>query len=66
MLRVGVSIYDKVGCPWHNYKHTVELVGKYYANMLFVPLFHHMYPGNKLIFKNVCPQEPTMFMLYVA
>jgi hypothetical protein len=52
--------------PWHNYKHAVELVWKQYANFLFAPLFHHLYPHNKFIIKYPSPQEPTLFMLFVA
>jgi hypothetical protein len=41
-------------------------VWKQYANLLFAPLFHHLYPHNKFIIKYPSPQEPTMFMLFVA
>ena len=63
MLRQNASIWL---APWHNYKHAVELVWKQYANMLFAPLFHNLYPQNKFIIKYPSPQEPTMFMLFVA
>ena len=63
MLRQNASIWL---APWHNYKHAVELVWKQYANMLFAPLFHHLYPHNKFICKYPSPQEPTMFMLFIA
>ncbi len=46
--------------------HAVELVWKQYADMLFAPLFHEVYPHNKFIISYPSPQEPTLFMLLVA
>ena len=63
MLRQNASVWL---APWHNYKHSVELVWKKYANMLFAPLFHTLYPNNKFIIAYPSPQEPTLFMLLVA
>ena len=63
MLRQNASVWL---APWHNYKHGVELVWKQYANMLFAPLFHALYPKNKFIIQYPSPQEPTLFMLLVA
>jgi hypothetical protein len=62
-LRQNASVWL---APWHNYKHAVALVWERYANMLFAPLFHHLYPHNKFIIKYPSPQEPTMIMLLVA
>jgi hypothetical protein len=63
MLRQNASVWL---APWHNYKHGVELVWKRYANMLFAPLFHDLYPKNKFIISYPSPQEPTLFMLLLA
>ena len=63
MLRQNASIWL---APWHNYKHAVELVWKQFANFLFAPLFHELYPNNKFIIKYPSPQEPTMFLLLLA
>jgi hypothetical protein len=63
VLRQNASVWL---APWHNYKHGVELVWKEYANMLFAPLFHALYPKNKFIIKYPSPQEPTLFMLLLA
>ena len=63
MLRLNASIWL---APWHNYKHAVELVWKQFANFLFAPLFHELYPRNKFIIKYPSPQEPTMFLLLLA
>ena len=51
--------------PWHNYKHAVELVWKQYANFVFAPL-SIICTHNKFIIKYPSPQEPTLFMLFVA
>ncbi len=43
-----------------------ELVRKMYANMLFAPLFHSLYPRNKFIIKYPSPQESMLLMLHVV
>jgi hypothetical protein len=63
VLRQNASVWL---APWHNYKHGVALVWERYANSLFAPLFHAMYPHNKFIIKYPSPQEPTMIMLLLA
>ena len=51
---------------WHSYKQAVKMICKYFANTIWGPLWHRMYPGSKF---NVCtpsPQEGSMHIVYMA
>ena len=39
--------YNSVNLAWwHNYKHTVFQLYSVFANDVFAPLWHHLYPGH--------------------
>lgn len=52
--------------PWHNFKHGVELIWKNWANEIFAPMYHYMYPQNKFAIKYQSPQEPLMHMMLLC
>ena len=48
---------------WHTYKQAVKMIWKYFADTIWGPLWHRMYPGSKF---NVChpsPQEGSMHLM---
>jgi hypothetical protein len=52
--------------PWHNFKHGVELIWKQFAQAVFAPLYHCLYPQNKFAIKYQSPQEPLLHMMLLC
>ena len=51
---------------WHTYKQAVKMIWKYFANTIWAPLWHRMYPGSKFNVCNPSPQEASMHIVYMA
>ena len=51
---------------WHNLKHAVHQLWKYFSLELWAPLWHHLYPSDLFIIKGKSPQDEISHMLYVA
>ena len=52
--------------PWHNFKHGVELIWKQWAQEIFAPMYHYLYPQNKFAIKYQSPQEPLVHMMLLC
>jgi hypothetical protein len=51
---------------WHNYKHAVAKIWTRFANTIWAPLWHRLYPGSKFPAKAQGPQEASMHLVYFA
>jgi hypothetical protein len=51
---------------WHSYKHAVAKIWKAFANTIWAPLWHRLYPGSKFPAKAQGPQEASMHLLYMS
>ena len=52
--------------PWHNLKHGVELIWKYFAQEVFAPMCRCLYPQNKFAIKYQSPQEPLLHIMLLC
>jgi hypothetical protein len=63
---IHLRTFTSVGLAWwHSYKHAVGSIWKAFANTIWAPLWHRLYPGAKFYAKTRSPQEPSMHFLYM-
>ncbi len=64
---VKLRTYTSVNLAWwHSYKHAVGCIWKAYANTLWAPLWHRLYPGSVFYPKARGPQDTSMHLVFLA
>ena len=53
-------------CSMAHFKHGVELIWKHFAQAVFAPMYHCLYPQNKFAIKYQSPQEPLLHMMLLC
>jgi len=51
---------------WHTLKHVIHKTWKAFANDLFGPLWHTLYPSSLFFIKSQSPQDELLHMLHVV
>lgn len=50
---------------WHTYKHCIKLVWSKFANTIWAPMWHHLYPNSKFYVDSTSMPSMVMHCMYV-
>ena len=53
-------------CWWHNLKQASHTIWKKFSDILWAPLWHHLYPDSAFFKTNQSPQDELVHMLHAA
>ena len=51
---------------WHNFKQVSKSIWRAFANTIWAPLWHRLYPSSKFSPNPHSPQEPALHFLFMA
>jgi hypothetical protein len=51
---------------WHNFKQVTKTIWRSFANTIWAPLWHRLYPSSKFSPNPHSPQEPALHFLFMA
>lgn len=64
----GVKLRTYTSCTlawWHNFKHGVHRLWKLFANTVFAPLWHHLYPGHAFYIQPSSLSSIVLHLVYL-